>query len=104
MLKLPSRELDYRARVNLASWGQTLGLRIYGAWQQLSFAPDWGGFTRSAGEVSSPLEALGDVDLKDPELARLADEVLKKAGSSGALPPQAIQALEQLKARAEGRE
>ena len=104
MLKLPSRELDYRARLSLASLGQTLGLRIFGAWQQLSFAPDWGGFTRSTDEVSSPLEALKDADLKDPELARLTDEVLKKAGSTGALPPQAIRALEELKARAEGRE
>ena len=102
-LRLPSRDLDYRARLNLASWGQPIALRVFGEWRAPSFAPDWGGYARSVEPQASPLEILKDTDLKDPELASLAGEVLKKAGTTGALPPHAIQALEALKARAEGR-
>lgn len=101
-LRLPSRDLDYRARLNLASWGQPIALRIFGEWEAPSFVPDWGGFTRGLEVQANPLDLLKEADLKDPELASLAGEVLKKAGNTGALPPQAIQALEGLKSRAEG--
>jgi AsmA protein len=100
-LQLPSRQLDYRARISVGSWGPVL-LRIFGEWEAPSVAPDWFASTRSLEPQVSLLEVLKDADLEDPELARLAGEVLAKARGKDTLPPRAIQALEGLKARAEG--
>lgn len=101
--RLPTRELDVRARLNLAAWFRPIALRIFGEWGNPSFVPDWGGFTRSPTEVASPLEVLKSTDLKDPELAGLVEQVLaKSAGPAAALPPDVVTTLEGLKARAEG--
>ena len=102
MVQLPKRELDYRARVSWGTWGPYL-LRIFGDWEALSLVPEGFDATRSLEAQANPLDLLKEVDLKDPELASLADAVLKKAAGTTALPPHAIQALEGLKARAEGR-
>jgi AsmA protein len=101
--RLPTRELDMRARLNLAAWFRPIGLRIFGEWANPSFVPDWGGYTRSPTEVASPLEVLKSTDLKDPELASLVGQVLEKStGTAGALPADVVTTLEGLKAKAEG--
>ncbi len=103
VLRLPSQEIDYRARLTLLSWGQSAAVHILGGWTQpkvnYSLAPSG---TARALVQQDPLEPFKATDLKDPELANLAAQVLKKGADKGALSPQMTEALEALKARAEG--
>ncbi len=103
VLRLPSQEIDYRARLNLLSWGQSAAVHILGGWTQAkvnySLAPSG---TGRALVQQDPLEPFKGADLKDPELASLAAQVLKKGAEKGSLSPQMTEALQALKARAEG--
>jgi uncharacterized protein involved in outer membrane biogenesis len=103
VLRLPSQEIDYRARLTLLSWGQAAAVHILGGWTQpkvnYSLAPSG---TARALVQQDPLEPFKAADLKDPELADLASQVLKKGADKGALSPQMTEALQALKARAEG--
>ena len=105
IVRLPSREIDYRLQLKLLSWGQSAAVRVLGGWLQPKVnITNWGSLgTSRTLQQSDPLEPLKGADLKDPELAKLAAEVLKKAGSKGELSPQVTEALEEVKARAEGR-
>jgi AsmA protein len=103
VVRLPSQEIDYRARLTLVSWGQSAAVHILGGWLQpkvdYSYATS---DTARALVQQDPLEPLKGADLKDPELATLAAQVLKKGADKGALSPQLTGALQALKARAEG--
>lgn len=103
VVRLPSREIDYRARLSLLSWGQSAAVHILGGWVQPKINYSLG--TLGAARIANTerLEMPNNADLKDPELARLADEVLKKGATKGALSPQVTAVIEQIKARAEGR-
>jgi uncharacterized protein involved in outer membrane biogenesis len=104
VVRLPSREIDYKAQLSLLSLGQSAAVRILGGWLQPKVnVTNWGALASSRGPQADPLEPLKGADLKDPELARLATEVLKKGASQGTLSPQVTEALQEVKARAEGR-
>ena len=103
VLRLPSQEIDYRARLTLLSWGQSAAVHILGGWMQPKV--DYSLGTSGTGRAlvqQDPLEPFKAADLKDPELANLAAQVLKKGADKRALSPQLTEALQALKARAEG--
>ena len=113
VVRLPSQEIDYRARLSLLSWGQAAAVHILGGWRQpkvnysLGTLPGGRGLVVPPGPFESvkggPLESLQGADLKDADLAGLAAAVLKKGAEKGLLSPQVTEALEALKARAEGK-
>jgi uncharacterized protein involved in outer membrane biogenesis len=101
--KLPAREIDYRARVNLAAWFQPIAVRIFGDWTKPSKAVDVFDFSRNPGAVASPMEVFRRLDIKDPELAALVAQVLERS-ETRPLPPHVKDFLVSLKARAEGKD
>ena len=99
-IKLPEKEIDYRARFKLSSFFSALSLRIFGEWDKPSVTPDLDVFSRSPTGQMSPAEMLAGSDLADAELAGLIGRVLDRAGAGG-LPPAVSDVLRGLKSRAE---
>lgn len=100
-IRLPEKDLDYRARFRLSSLFGQWAVRIFGDWDKPSVTPDLGVFSRSPGGQAPLTEMLRGVDLEDAELASLIGRVLDRAGPRG-LNPVFAENLRALQSRAQG--
>ena len=100
-IRLPDKDLDYRARFRLAALFGQWAVRIFGDWDKPSVTPDLGVFSRSPAGQTPLTEMLRGVDLEDAELAGLVGRVLDRAGPRG-LDPVFAENLRALQRRAQG--
>lgn len=100
-IRLPDKDLDYRARFRLSSLFGEWAVRIFGDWDKPSVTPDLGVFSRSPGGKAPLTDMLRGVDLKDAELAGLIGQVLDRAGPRG-LDPVFAENLRALQSKAQG--
>jgi|GEM_PF-3605613 len=77
--RLPTRQLDYNARVSFPNWW-SIAVRIFGPFTQLKYDVDWWStlFDRRTPAATRMAVAEG-LDLKDPELAAMLESALQKA-------------------------
>ncbi|HXF55508.1 MAG TPA: AsmA family protein [Hyphomicrobiaceae bacterium] len=76
--RLPTRQLDYNARVSFPNWW-SIAVRIFGPFTQLKYDVDWWStlFDRRTPAPTRMAVAEG-LDLKDPELAAMLESALQK--------------------------
>jgi len=80
--RLPTRQLDYSARVSFPNWW-SFAVRIFGPFRELKYDVDWWStlFNRQTPAATRMAVAEG-LDLKDPELAGMLESALQKAESA----------------------
>jgi AsmA protein len=85
--RLPTRQLDYNARVSFPNWW-SIAVRIFGPFTQLKYDVDWFStlFSRQTPAATRMAVAEG-LDLKDAELAGMLEGALKKAEASPTRSP-----------------
>ncbi|MGE3711777.1 MAG: AsmA-like C-terminal region-containing protein, partial [Hyphomicrobiaceae bacterium] len=85
VIRLVPQEMDYKANVKL-NWLSSILVNVFGDWSSLQWKYSLGGFLLGGGNGSTSPDLVPSDIFGDPALARLADQVLTRAGKGGLEP------------------
>jgi AsmA protein len=97
MLRLLTRQLDYRTNISLPPPDNFLvSVRIFGSWLKSQVAVDWDSFFKNWTRTLTSEGAVVETGIADPELDALVKRAIEKQGPGRELDPQGAAILKAL--------